>query len=276
MGGYLNGLIFLMFLLAVGYSNNLLLIFTLMLFGMNLIWLVQTHFHLHGLSIESIHVEDGHAEEPQTIHLSWKKTPKIPHAWEVDLEDDDASFPVRAILNNETASMGEVTFDKRGFRKFKFIKVSSEMPFGLYKTWCYYRLEIGVFVFPKKLKYASPLDQQYKGIEGEHGSSVKGPHDFLALAPYQGEESKRISWKHYAKSGELVIKEGEENSKTEVHFSLPKEGPEKEHALCLLTTQMIYCYRSQIPFSLAGPRRQIPVGASQRHLKDCLRELATC
>ena len=51
MGGYLNGLIFLMFLLSVGYSNNLLLIFTLFLFGLNLICCIHTHYHLNALKI---------------------------------------------------------------------------------------------------------------------------------------------------------------------------------------------------------------------------------
>src|SRR5215212_6754965 len=85
MGGYLNGLIFLMFLLSVGYNNNLLLIFTLFLFGLNLIWVIQTHFHLHALKIETLIIDEGHAGEALHVKALWKKAPEVPHQWRMAL-----------------------------------------------------------------------------------------------------------------------------------------------------------------------------------------------
>ena len=96
MGGYLNGLIFLMFLLSVGYNNNLLLIFTLFLFGLNLIWLIQSHFHMHKLKLDAVHLEDGHALESVSVRVCWKNSPLPPLLWELSLEDEgDGSFLVK-------------------------------------------------------------------------------------------------------------------------------------------------------------------------------------
>lgn len=75
MGGYLNGLIFLMILLSIGYSNNLLLIFTLVLFSFNLIWIIQTHFNLNQLRLARMKIADGYADSKTQLTLSWKKLP---------------------------------------------------------------------------------------------------------------------------------------------------------------------------------------------------------
>ena len=277
MGGYLNGLIFLLFLLAIGYSNNLLLIFTLFLFGFNLIWLIQTHFHLHTLKLSTVSINDGHAGSPIMVDVRWKNAPEEPHDWKIGIETDDGdSYPVRHFHNETLASKGEIFLPKRGLWKFGHVCVRTEMPFGLYHVWVYFKSDVSTFVYPPLLKNLPPMEMHMNFPDGEASGQLKGPHDVWNLAQYQGEEARKISWKHYAKSGELVIKEGEELTKSFVHFRLFKDISHKEYVLSKMATQMVYCGRTQTPFILETPEKTTGAGVNEKHLSDCLRELAVC
>jgi uncharacterized protein (DUF58 family) len=276
MGGYLNGLIFLMFLLSVGYSNNLLLIFTLFLFGLNLIWVIQTHFHMHALKLESIQIQDGHALENVLVQMHWKKTPDGPHKWNLELEGESGRYKLATIEDNQNLSTAQTHFLKRGILQFTHLKVKSEMPFGLYQSWIYFPIKLEAWVYPARLKDIPSMLYKPSMEEGDHSSLRAGPHDVWNLGPYQGEESRKISWKHYARSGELVIKEGEELNSTIIHFEFFQSAENKEFLLSKIATQMVQCSRSETPFSLNTPSRKFPPGLSSKHLADCLRELTQC
>lgn len=264
MGGYLNGLIFLMFLLSVGYSNNLLLIFTLFLFGLNLIWVIQTHFHLHALKFESMIIHDGFAQENSQVEIFWKKTPEGKNNWRFRLFGEDFDLKISDHMT--------VCFPKRGVWNIQHLRVSSEMPFGLYKAWIYFPVNVKGFAYPAKLKDPPPIETYHSLNDGEHSSMKKGPHDVWNLGPYQGEESRKISWKHYARTGDLVVKEGEELSNAIVHFYMPHHQDNKEYLLSKLATQMVVCAKSDMPFSFENK----PASMTAKHLTDCLRELARC
>ncbi len=276
MGGYLIGLIFLMFLMSVGYSNNLLIIFTLVLFSMNLIWLIQTHFHLHALGIQWILVNDGHAGEPQLVKVFWEKSPSEPLEWEIWLEEESTSIPVRVISTTKQYCLGEILIPDRGHRRIQHIRIKTNRPFGLYQVWRYFKINTAFYVFPRKLKSSHPLNFRSLGIEVEDGRTQMGANDFWSLKYYQGGESKRISWKHYARSGELLVKEGQDHLTFEVHFKLLMEYYDKEFVLSKLATQMVVCHQSHVPFSLETFQKKISLGSSEKHLFDCLRELAKC
>lgn len=275
MGGYLNGLIFLMFLLSIGYSNNLLLIFTLFLFGLNLIWVLQTHFYLHALKFESIDMNSGHADESLSVNIFWRKAPTGILKWELKLIGE-IEISLSGLIHSQIQTKGLITIPKRGRYKWQHLKIFTDMPFGLYRSWIYVPIKLENFVYPKKIRdFSEPKFTNFL-TEGEERSEKKGSHDILNLAPYQGEEYRRISWKHYARTGELVVKEGEELIQRQVKFHLHLNELDKEFILSNLTSQLVYCRREKIPFSLETSHRSYPTGNSDKHLYDCLKELATC
>lgn len=263
MGGYLNGLIFLMFLLSVGYSNNLLLIFTLFLFGLNLIWVIQTHFHLHSLAPGELQIQDNHALDFSSAIIHWKKAPEGPLQWNLLLDE----INLHPLHDSKEKSECHFTFPKRGIYQFHYLKVETEMPFGLYRAWVYFPVNVTAYAYPAKLKDATLPPTIASHNEGEISTLTKGPHDVWNLGPYQGEESRKISWKHYARSGELMVKEGEEQTQAQVQFEL--HHPD-ENELSRIATQLVYCAERSIPFSLKIANK------TERELKASLRELARC
>jgi uncharacterized protein (DUF58 family) len=267
MGGYCIGLIFLMFLLAIGYSNNLLLIFTIVLFGLNLIWLVSSHFHLARLMVGQVSVDDGHVGNPASAIFRWKRWPRGNVNWQMTLIGD-VRTPVKIHSSEEGRTVGEVFLPYRGLFQWKFLLVKTDRPFGLYQTWIYYPVDVTAHAFPRLRKDVSLPSQDIQEREGTLTGDKKGDDGLRGLSQYQGEGSHRISWKHYAKSGELFVKEGEELKAQliRLNLALPTDQERREAELSRLATILVLCNRQEIPFLFEG----------KTVLKDCLRELALC
>ncbi|HXH29418.1 MAG TPA: DUF58 domain-containing protein [Bacteriovoracaceae bacterium] len=277
MGGYLSGLIFLMFLLSVGYSNNLLLIFSLFLFGFNLIWVIQTHYHLQALRPSQVTTRNGHAGEPLSVHVRWKSSPRAPVNWTICMEKGNLSLPFHTYNETETESLGSVTVPHRGLWRWEHLKVASHMPFGLYQVWIYFPLDAVTYVYPPLSRVKFPVQETHWETEGETPVAKTGHGDISHLNSYQGADSARISWKHYARSGNLIVKEGEALQATQVTFRLtiPDSGAKEEY-LSQLATQMVECYQRQVPFTFQTSGSIYGPDTSERHLHDCLKLICLC
>lgn len=277
MGGYLNGLLFLMFLLAIGYSNNLLLIFTIFLLGLNLIWLIQTHFHLYHLRLENIQINPGHAKESIFAKVNWAKTPNGPLDWEVRIETLDSQFPLKTLVDQISFSHAEIILPRRGLYQWRYLRVSTDKPFGLYRTWIYYPLTDESIIFPPLLPRQS-LELSAQLLEGESETNLRGYEDFRSLGTYDQSDSRKISWKHYARTGELLIKEGFTpiSSILNLKFDLKEFQDNEEYHLSWLATQMVESYHLGIPFSFDFKGKFFPPRHDAFHLELCLRELSLC
>ncbi len=277
MGGYFNGLIFLMFLLAIGYSNNLLLIFTLVLFTFNLLWLIQSHFHLHHLKFSGLSVQTGHVNDPLQVTVHWSKVPKGPTSWELKLEGDRCVLEVQTLNDNSQHSTGEIKIPVRGEHYWQFIRVGTSHPFGLYRVWIFHPLSISSLAYPALISGVE-VNPNGEDMEGELSTDRKGLEDFRGFSLYQHQESRHISWKHYARTGDLLIKEGEEKKAPVVEFELkaPDQIEAKEFYLTLMASRMVECHRREIPFSLSAPGIRISPGIHIGHLHECLKVLALC
>jgi uncharacterized protein (DUF58 family) len=277
MGGYCLGLIALMFLLSIGYSNNLLLIFTITLLGLNLIWLVNSHFHLARLTPGQFFVEDGHAGSPQLVTFRWKRWPQGHVSWDLKLISEENQSDVRILSQEEGRTSGEIILPSRGLYHWGHLLVKTDRPFGLYKTWIYFKADVTAHAYPPLQKDLPLPSPEISEREGAIAGDKKGDEGLRGLAQYQGEGSKRISWKHYAKSGELFVKEGEEvkTHLMRILLNLPQEKNRREAELSRLATLMVYCHRQEIPFLFLGKIQKGP-GSHQELLRDCLRELSLC
>ncbi|MFL5784450.1 MAG: DUF58 domain-containing protein [Bacteriovoracaceae bacterium] len=267
MGGYCIGLIGLMFLLAIGYSNNLLLIFTIALFGLNLIWVVNSHFHLQRLQLGQVSVEDGHAGTSVGVNVRWKRWPQGNREWKLGLINDERMM-VKIRTEEEGRTTGEISLPHRGVFHWTHLLVKTDRPFGLYRTWIYFPINVSVHAYPRLRKDVPLPSPEIQEKEGTLTGERKGDEGLRGLSRYQGEGVRRISWKHYAKSGELYVKEGEELKANIIRLALalPENREHREAELSRLATLMVNCHRQEIPFLFEG----------KTQLKDCLRELAQC
>jgi uncharacterized protein (DUF58 family) len=277
MGGYLAGLIFLMLLLSLGYGNNLLLIFTLFLFSFNVLWLLQTHFHLQRLKLSQVMVTSGHALDPMAVKVSWKRAPSGPWGWELWLESADEHFMLENPQHHSMFSSGELRLKKRGLYQWRYLRIKTTKPFGLYQVWTYIPINISSVVYPCLLSSVASGSERMDS-EGEVSFNLKGAEDFLGLMPYEADESRRISWKHYARTGELLVREGEDRKALVLEIDLmpPAEQEAKELYLSRVATQLVNSYRRDIPFTLRDKYFHPEASTHLNHLNECLKVLALC
>jgi uncharacterized protein (DUF58 family) len=279
MGGYFNGLIFLMFLLSVGYANNLLLIFTLFLLSFNLIWLVQTHFHLHALKFDSLSLKNGHVGETLPVCIRWRSSPQRPFQWAIDLEGNREVVTLSTLEEEAHQSVGEIILAQRGRQSWQYLKVETILPFGLYRSWIYFPLVETTFAYPALLKTTGLGHIGETHLEGQVPQERKGTEDIRELSPYRGEESRKISWKHFARSGDLYVKEGTEWNDRHLYLKIepPSEAEAKENYLKVMATRMVEAYRQQVPFTfeIDGSVKRGP-SAQEKYLHECLKDLGLC
>ncbi len=277
MGGYLNGLIFLMFLLSVGYSNNLLLIFTLLLFGLNLIWVIQTHYFLRGLRPGAVATQNGHVGTSIPVQVRWASSPRGNLKWNLTLVREDHAEAVATHFHSEHESQGTLRFKRRGHYRWEHLKVHTDMPFGLYQVWIYFPVTSSTYAFPELSSTRAPVEVRPSEQEGELPVERAGSGEVSHLNSYHGEHSNRISWKHYARSGQLIIKEGEALRSSKVDFVLePPAGALKEEYLSKLATQLVDCRAQGIAFTLKTSASFRGPACSDQHLVECLKEISVC
>ena len=140
----------------------------------------------------------------------------------------------------------------------------------------YLPFKVSFLVYPARLQNVPLKISEISSIEGESSTGRRGSQDIHQLSSYQGDESRKLSWKHYARTGELLIKEGEELIASEIHFQVSQDEGDKELHLSIMATQMINCERTQTAFSLETGQGRVNTGSGSYHLKQCLSELARC
>lgn len=240
-------------------------------------WLVEGHFHLHALKFKAIEIRNGHAGELIPVKILWAKSPESPWRWRFTIETEGEEFNTGPINFNENEAHALFTAPPRGKFSVNYLKVETDRPHGLYKTWIFFKAQSHFLSYPA-LVNVNEADLSGLGGEGEASSDKKGSDEFKSLSPYQGEESRKISWKHYARGGELVVKEGEEHLSPIVKFelNLPENPKLKESYLSSLASQMVTCHRKMIPFSFSAGSYFKEPSIDTQHLNECLTFLALC
>jgi uncharacterized protein (DUF58 family) len=193
------------------------------------------------------------------------------------LETLDESYPLTSFEHNQQSSKAEFILKKRGVYDWRYLRVSSVRPFGLYRVWIFFPIEHKSLIYPPLLPTAN-ISPRGLDLEGELSVEKIGPDDFHGLSPYQADEPRKISWKHYARTGELLIREGEERKAAVVEFNLrlPANPEMKEAYLSKIATQMVECYRRDIPFSMQYEILNKRPSVQRSHLNECLEVLARC
>lgn len=277
LGGYLNGLIFLLILLSFGYNNNLLLIFTLMLFGMNLIWVIQSHLYFKRMKFQDCTVGDAFLGQGNEVRIRWEN----PHAkgdWEIELLVEGKTYKLESYVSNERFLRGEVSLPSRGRYLVTRIKISSPSPFGLYRNWIFFPLSVEAFVYPSLKKKFLRSSENSAYLDGETEKDLDSYQEFLELRSSDGSLSSRISWKHYAQTGELLVKHGEGAHSPLRTLRLPDSlsGEIKERALSELATETLWCSQEGIVFEMRSKGLRLGPGSGAAFAKSALRELAIC
>jgi len=162
----------------------------------------------------------------QGLHVEFKKlqasySPAPPALW-LQLKAPQTSHAISFIYNNtKLATIDEVTniftsvtlslpITERGHYRPTRLKLLSQFPFGLVSVWSYMQLSDSFYVYPKQIKPNNSENNINLITQGNAGinKQTNGIDEFESLKVHQqGMNLNRISWKHYAKTQQLMVKE---------------------------------------------------------------------
>ena len=160
------------------------------------------------------------------------------------------------------------------------MKILSEYPLGLFRTWTNLQFPITLIIYPEPLPCTLPnaaLEQLKEDDGHSHQSTPTQGDDFYELAAYQrGYPLSQVAWKQVAKGQAWQVKryanhvQPSENSLS--LMQMPGQGIEtKLRHLCYVVLEH---NQANIPFALDLGQSVIPIDAGDAHLKNCLWHMA--
>jgi len=205
MGWYFTGLVVVLILLSISYSNNLLLIFSLLFLSLGIIWATESFFQNKGLASYGPQLKDIFADEKQGFRLP-----------------QDAEF---LFYNNDKEVQLKDHFP-RGLVKIDQIKAKTTRPFGLFEFSESRKVDFEFYVYPSRIQTSLPTSHHSDDSVGNE-FSTKNKEDLTGLSRYQEGHNSRIHWKYFAKTHELVMKEMEGSSSPDILLELA-DNPTEE------------------------------------------------
>jgi uncharacterized protein (DUF58 family) len=185
---------------ALNYQNNAALLLTCML-GATVVNSMLVAFRaLHGLRITGIRAEHACVGDPLPLHVGFETGRRPRRALSLDLDHATHAFSLDARGGETTLAMPT---ERRGWSRVPRMRISSTLPFGLFRAWSWITPEHDVLVYPRALGGPPPPPDEDDGAQRAHGDE-----DYAQLREYHfGDPMKRVAWKASARHDRLLIRE---------------------------------------------------------------------
>lgn len=202
-----------LFMMALGYANNLLYMIVFFLSAVALQSIYLTNLNVDRIFIEGTASETLFAEPNQKIRV-FLNNKKNKQSYDVELRADkeNVSKYQLAGLNEEVV---EVKWHptSRGWQKIPAITLQSHFPFGLLRAWKVYRDTKMVLIYPERRGQTT----YPHGAGGEDRMSELGL--FREHSEYQANDSvRRIDWRKSVKLRKLLVRKLESEGQRGVDF----------------------------------------------------------
>ncbi|MFY7993818.1 MAG: DUF58 domain-containing protein [Bacteriovoracaceae bacterium] len=274
MGWYLIGLIFLIFLLGVGYSNNLLLGLGLLLSSLALFWLIEAHFWMQNFKFEAIHFADAEASSPMLVKLRGHHPDHKNFLEKLNAVIETSDHQKLPLIESQHTLHALVP--KRGNYKADYIKMGSSGFLGLFYSWRFFKLDENFWIYPAKI-YSSAQNYLSDTTHENNVAVVRTQGRDYHRLYLNGDDAKRIDWKRLAKSDELFIFIGEEHRGVDdILIQIFTHSPTLETDLSEASYLITHLFQENRPWKLAvngvleGPE------SSETFMIKSLRRLASC
>jgi uncharacterized protein (DUF58 family) len=173
----------------------------------------------------------------------------------------------------------EITFARRGRRRLPRLRATTAFPFGLFvKIGPPLLFDEEVLVFPAVHSVRVP--EIWQTASGESAARRRGRgHDLHNLRAYRaGDEPHLIHWPTSAKSGNLMVRELEEDATEDTRILLvgtgASGGERLERAISEAASLAVHLLRGGTGVELAGAAGAVPLGRGRGHERRILTELA--
>ncbi|MDN3469399.1 hypothetical protein QMA05_00385 [Pseudoalteromonas sp. APC 4026] len=275
LGVYFSVVASLNFVMGINYQNNLILFMAYLMFVIIIFALLLGYSNARGLTVSFKYAIASFA--PQTPQLVWQieaddPCQSITLSYPKDLKNACYITRVKEVIKCQLS----LPYTKRGCYKLKPIKIASNYPFGLVSVWSYIQPNKVVYVYPSIIKTSNQKHQNLVANNTDEGTEKhKGDDEFESLITHLPEMGlQRISWKHYAKTQQLLVKQFSDFKSADAQFDFNLVTGDTEERLGQLCFLVCQAFESDINYSLKLPNNLIACNSGKLHHQRCLEALS--
>lgn len=200
-------LLFCMFVAGLNYSNSSALFLTFWFAGFVLVVLHRCHRNLLGVSLGGAVAIPTFAGQAGALQLTLENlsaqarygiAADLPGASAVSA-DIAARSATRVTLAVPTSIRGRLLIDG--------LRLTTVLPFGLFRAWTWVYLPLEIIVYPRS-RGTLPLPTVAGVTPGAKVSGASGGDEWLGLRGFRdGDSPRQVAWKAYARGAPLLVKE---------------------------------------------------------------------
>ncbi len=271
-----TGVLVIALLTGINYQNSLIYLFTFILGALFYGTIFQTYRNLERLHLSLVRAGECVAGDdlPVTVRVSDEDRRPRQALRLVVGTGEPITFSLDA--GEGRAVSLPVPSRGRGPVKLPAIRLESDFPFGLIRAWTWFRPASHGLATPRPISpppFAAIPDAA--GKEGEAAMTAAQGESDIRLRPYRlGDALKRISWKRFARSGQLVVMDWDTPPADPRWLDWAQfPGTETELRLSYLAWHVARLSAEGQPFGLRLPGESIDPDTGDRHERDCLNRL---
>lgn len=269
------GLLLVLLLGAINYSNNLIFGLTFLLTGLGLVTMLHTYRNLAHLELQAGPGRPGFAGEQIGFQIWLRPGDGLPRQT-IELRTEEGCVASLDIGVDAASTWLTRTAARRGRLPLGRVTVSTRFPLGLFRAWSRLDCVHAEPVYPAPAPQGSAPPRAAGESPGESGVAGAGQDDFRGLRPYHpGDSLRRIDWKALAREQGLLTKEFAAAQTPEDWFdfeALP-DG-DAEARLRKLCRWILDAERANRAYGLRLPGLVIPPSRGSAHRDRCLLALA--
>ncbi|HEX5419282.1 MAG TPA: DUF58 domain-containing protein [Gammaproteobacteria bacterium] len=270
-------LVFAMLLGSMNYSTSLGFALAFLLAGLGLVVMHHCHNNLLGVRLRFLGAPPVFAGEEARFRFSLENDGALPR-YEIELAQHGQDGRPADVEPGGSAVL-ELALPglRRGWQRIPRFSVATRHPGNLFRAWTWIHMEARCLVYPAPAVPGRPVPRTASsGDDGAGRREDPGNADFVGLrAAVPGDSPRRIAWKAYASSGQLLLKQfAGADPRPELFDWDSLSGLDPEQRLAQLTRWCLDARAAGQSFGLSLPGQRIPLGSGDRHLHACLEALA--
>jgi uncharacterized protein (DUF58 family) len=268
-------MLFAMLLASLQYAASLAFAMTFLLAALGLVAMQRCHNNLLHLVVRFGGAEPVFAGNEAIFRLA--------------IENGAGQLRLDTVVECENSRAGPVDLEggasttlhlhrptaKRGYAGLSRFSVATTHPGNLFRAWTWINMDARCLVYPAP---AAPgrLPPPGESHSSERAMRNREDDDFAGLrAATPSDPPRRIAWKAYARSDQLLVKEFAGGAEQPQLFEFDAlRDLDIEQRLSQLTRFCLDAAEAGTSFGLVLPGETIPLGSGERHLHLCLQALA--
>lgn len=276
-GLMLGATLLVMLVASINYQLNLGYLLTFLLAGSAVVAMHISHATLRGLNMNLIAPDAVFTGATAIIDINLGNTGKRTR-YGVGLAVLGSHQWAWTDVPPLGSSVVQVAFNppRRGMHRVPTLTAETRFPLGTFRVWTVWRPAAQVLVYPAPESPAPPLPPGELQDRGAASSARHTTGDFDGVRVYRrGDPLKRIVWKKWAKSDELLSRETSQAHGQILWLNAIETGltdPEKQ--LSRLCAWVLQADQAELDYGLRLSGLEIAPGSGEAHKKRCLQALA--